>query len=113
MINLAIVLTILVGTMFMATKAVDLLFAYFKIVPNQESIESSKSAQITESVLNSLQLPEYSWRSGSIVDACEIEGEAVCSMAESSLTALSEGLQALAESAIEYISAIIEGLANL
>ena len=113
MIHIAIVLAFLCGTMFMATKVVDLLFGWLNVTPKKEGIQSSKPEQITGRVLNSLQLQEYSSSNyGSTANTCNVEAEVVCSEAIHSLEALSEGLEAAAESAVEHISAIIEGLSN-
>ena len=100
MTHIAIILAIVCGTMFMATKVIDLLFDLLNIMPKKEGIQPSKPEQITGRVLDSLQLQEYSSpHYGLTANTCEIE-------------ALSEGLQATAESAVELISAVIEGLSN-
>ena len=102
MIYTAIVLAIVCGAMFVATKAVDLLFNLLNFVSKKEGIQPGKSAQITERVLDSLQLQEYySPHYASAASTCEIEPEA-----------LSEGLQVSAEFAVEHISTIVEGLSN-
>ena len=102
MTHIAIILAIVCGAMFMATKVIDLLFGWLNIMPKREGIQPSKSAQITERILDSLQLQEYSsCNYVSTVNTCEIEVEGV-----------DEGLQAIADPAVEHISAIIEGLSH-
>lgn len=112
MTHTAIALAIVCGTMFITIKAVDLLFAWLNIMPEKEGIQPSQPEQVTGRVLDSLQLHEYASPHYGSTANTEIEAEVVCSEAIDSLEALSEGLQAAAESAVEYTSAIIECLSN-
>ena len=111
MIHLAVVMGLVCGAMFVATKAVDLLFILLNIVPKKEGFQSEKSAQMTERALDSLQLYEYSSpHYESTVNICE--SAVVCSETVSSLESSGEGLQAVAESAIEHILNAIESFSS-
>ena len=110
MTHTILILAIVCGAMFVATKTVDLIFNWLGITHKKEGIQPGKSEQITGRVLDSLQLQEYSSLRISAINTCETEA-GICSDA-GSLEALSEGLQATAESVGEHISIIIEGLSR-
>ena len=112
MIHTVLNLAIVCGAMFIAVKAVDLLFRWLNFAPKQEGIQPSKPEQITGRVIDSLQLAEYSPHHVSAVSSCEIEAGAVCDEIANSAEGLVEGIQALAESAGEHASTIIEGLSS-
>jgi|GEM_PF-3610164 len=111
MIHTVLNLVIICGAMFLLIKALDLLFRWLKITPKREGIQPSKSEQITERVVDSLQLAEYSPHRITAINSCEIE-VGIGGEAAGNVEGLAEGIEALTESIGESVSEMIEGFSN-
>ena len=111
MTNIAIAFAILAGAMYLAFRTVDAISARFNLFPKQYK-SPSKTEQVIESVADGLQLAEYSTYNHQAIASCEIEAGAVCSEVANNAEGLAEGIQILAESTGEHVSAIIEGLSH-
>ena len=111
MINIVIAFVILAGAMYLAFKSVDAISARFNLFPRQYKSQS-KTEQLVESFADSLQLAEYSTYNHQAIASCEIEAGAVCNEVVNNTEGLAEGIQILAESTGEHVSAIIEGLSH-
>lgn len=112
MINTVLALTIVCGSMFLTIKVVDLVLSWLNIAPKREGIQSSKPAQITERVIDSFQLYEYSPHCTSAISACENEAGTVCIEIINNSEDLAGGIEAVVESAGESISVLVESLSN-
>ena len=111
MINTVIAFIILAVAMYMAFRSIDAISARFNLFPKRHKPQSQKD-QLVDSICNGLELAEYSAYNHQAIANCEIEAGAVCSEVANNAEGLADGIQALAESAKEHASAILEGLSH-
>ena len=131
MINIVIAFVILAGSMYLAFRSVDAISARFNLFPKRHKPQS-KTERLVESITDGLQIAEHSICNHQAIASCEIEGEKgagclrisnrlveiiardracpVSTEVTNNAEGLAEGMQALAESAGEHVSAIVEGL---
>jgi hypothetical protein len=89
----------------------NVVFARFNLLPKPEVIKPQSNAeQAVETLANSLQIAEFS--SGNVLGINTGENEAVYSEVVTHTEGLVEGVQAIAESAGEHLTTMMESLSN-
>jgi hypothetical protein len=114
MINTFLAFVLLSIAMYLAIKVLNVVvFARFNLLPKPEVIKPQSNAeQVVETLVNSLQIAEFS--SGNVlgINAGENEAEAVYSEVVTHTEGLVEGVQAISESAGEHLTTMMESLSN-
>lgn len=113
MINTFLAFVLLSIAMYLAIKVLNVVFARFNLLPAPEAVRpQSATEQTVETLVNSLQIAEFS--SGNVLgmNLGENEAEAVYSEVVTHTEGLVEGVQAIAESAGEHLTTMMESLSN-
>jgi hypothetical protein len=111
--NTFLAFLLLCGGMYLAIKLLNLIFARFKLLPKPDIIRSQSKTEIAFEALDysSFQAGEFpSIDAHHVVNAGDIDAGAAGSEVITNAEGLAEGVQALAESAVENLSAVAEGL---
>lgn len=113
MINIFLAFVLLSIAMYLAIKVLNVVFARFNLLPAPEVIKpQSATEQTVETLANSLQIAEFSPGNVLGMNRGENEAEAVYSEVVTHTEGLVEGVQAIAESAGEHLTTMMESLAN-
>jgi hypothetical protein len=113
MINTFLAFVLLSIAMYLAIKVLNIVFARFPILPAPEVIKPQSARERTvETLVDSLQIAEFS--SGNVLgmNTGENEAEAVCSEVATHTEGLVAGATAIAESAGEHLTTMMEGLSH-
>jgi hypothetical protein len=118
MINIFLAFVILTVAMYLAFKVLDVTNTRFNLLPKPDMIRPQTKTEIAvETSINGLaqagDLGEFpSLNVHSTVNPGEVDPEAIYSEVVTSAEGLAEGVQALAESAGETLTILIEGLSH-
>jgi hypothetical protein len=113
MINTFLAFVLLSIAMYLAIKILNVIFARFNLLPKPEVIKpQSRAEQVLDTVVDSLQLAEPSPLHVPAINPGEIEPGAISHEVINTAESLVEGAQALAESAGEHLTTMIEGLSH-
>jgi hypothetical protein len=115
MINTFLAFVLLLIAMYSAIKVLNVIFARFNLLPKPDIIRPQSNVdQAVETLANTFQVVELSTINVPAINTGEIEAGAgaVCSKVVTNAEGLAEGLQALAESAGETLTTLMEGLSQ-
>jgi hypothetical protein len=111
--NTFLAFVLLSGGMYLARKLLNLIFARFKLLPQPDVIRPQSKTEIAfETLENSpLSVAEFpSLDAHYAVNAGDLDAGGIGSEVVTNVEGLAEGVQALAESAVENLSAVASGL---
>jgi hypothetical protein len=113
MINIFLAFVLLSIAMYLAIKVLNVVFVRFNLLPKPEVIRPQSSAeQVIDTAIDSLQLAEPSPIHVPAINPGQIEPGAISHAVVNTAESLVEGAQALAESAGEHLTTMIEGLSH-
>lgn len=115
MFNTLLAFIILSGSMYLAIKILNVIFARFNLLPQPEVIRPQSKTEIAAEALDYIIIQggeSPSINAHHAVNVGDINVEAVGSEVVTNAEGLAEGVQALAESAVENFSAVMEGLSH-
>jgi hypothetical protein len=111
--NTFLAFLLLCGGMYLAIKLLNLIFTRFKLLPKPDIIRPQSKTEIAVEALDysSFQAGEFPLIDAHhIVNAGDIDAGAVGSEVVTSAEGLAEGVKALAESAVENFSTVMQSL---